>query len=95
MEYLKEYNLSEEDIKDIISNIDFSDTIELDLHKDKVCDILDYFKSKNIINIKELLMYKTEIFYSSLEYLKRKIDTLDTDSLNKLKEDITLFDQIV
>ena len=66
MNYLKKYSLSNEDIKDIENNLDDMDINLLYVNEDKVIDIIDYLVSIGFTNIKDLLMYKTNLFYIKL-----------------------------
>ena len=57
MDYLEKYNLSKEDIEEIINSIDEVDRIEYEIHEENICKILDYLKEKDF-DIKKLLINK-------------------------------------
>ena len=66
MKYLKKYGLSLNDIKEIEESLDDMDLNLLYVNEDKVISILDYLVSIGFTNIKELLMYKSNLFYIKL-----------------------------
>ena len=73
MNYLMQFGLSDMDIEEIEEQIDDFDYIEYTLKQDKVCDVINYFKSIGITNIKDLLIVKGYLFYEPLEELKSEI----------------------
>lgn len=91
MDYLKNYNLSDQDINEIINNIDENDIIEYDIHEENISKILDYLY-KNGFDIKNLLIKKSYLFYTDAKVLINKIKELDT---LELKNNIDLFDDLV
>ena len=62
MNYLEGFNLSLDDINDILRNIDEQDKLEFDYNEDKIKKIIKYFLSKKITNIKDIIINKTYIF---------------------------------
>ena len=94
MNYLKKYSLSNEDIKDIENNLDDMDINLLYVNEDKVIDIIDYLVSIGFTNIKDLLMYKTNLFYIKLDVIKARIDK-DTDNIiNEINKDVNYLDKV-
>ena len=91
MNYLKEYNLNDDDIKEIIDNIDDADYNEYVTKEDKIKSILDYFKSIGITNLKDLLMNKSYLFYETLEVIKNRIRK---ELVTYINEDIAYLDTI-
>ena len=91
MNYLERYGLSEKDINDLINQIDEHDYLQYTLNEDDICNIVDYLLSIGIINIKDLLMYKSYIFYDSLEVIKKK---LVKEIVPFINEDIDYLDKI-
>ena len=91
MNYLEKYGLSKEDIDEIIEHIDQNDYLEFNLKEDKICSIIDYLVSIGVTNIKELIMYKSYIFYELLEVIKNKIRKEIVPYIN---EDIAYLDMI-
>ncbi len=93
MNYLKKYSLSNEDIKDIENNLDDMDINLLYVNEDKVIDIIDYLVSIGFTNIKDLLMYKTNLFYIKLDVIKARIDK-DKDIINEINKDVNYLDKV-
>ena len=87
MDYLKVYNLTKEDILDIQYNISDTDYSELSMHEERVMQIIKYLKSKNINNIKDLLINKTCLFYENLDYVKSIVESFDNKMIEKINED--------
>ncbi len=94
MDYLKNYNLSNEDIDEIINNIDENDKIEYDVHEENMCKILDYL-TKREINIKPLLINKSYLFYTQSKVLIDKLNSISNDKLIKVNDDVDLIDELV
>ena len=94
MKYLMDYNLTEEDLKDILQTIDEEDQVDLSVHEDSVREIIEYLKSKNINNIKDIFMHNIEVFYTSRAYIQKVIDSLDPETLKELSEDSSIFNEI-
>lgn len=94
MNYLKKYSLSNEDIKDIENNLDDMDINLLYVNEDKVIDIIDYLVSIGFTNIKDLLMYKTNLFYIKLDVIKARIDKDKDNIINEINKDINYLDKV-
>lgn len=94
MDYLKKYNLNDEDINEIINNIDENDRLEYDVHEEKICKILDYL-TKREINIKNLLINKSYLFYTEPKVLIDKLNSIPNDELLKVNEDVDLIDELI
>ena len=84
MKYLKKYGLSLNDIKKIEESLDDMDLNLLYVNEDKVISILDYLVSIGFTNVKELLMYKSNLFYIKLDVI---IDRISKDKDNIVKID--------
>lgn len=94
MNYLKKYSLSNEDIKDIENNLDDMDINLLYVNEDKVIDIIDYLVSIGFTNIKDLLMYKTNLFYVKLDVIKARIDKDKDNIINEINKDVNYLDKV-
>lgn len=91
MNYLKQFGFSNADIEEIEELIDDSDYLEYTLKQDKVCDIINYFKSIGITNIKDLLIVKGYLFYEPLEEIK---DEIKIGMVPYINADISYLDRI-
>lgn len=94
MNYLKKYGLNNEDIKDIENNLDDMDINLLYVNEDKVIDIIDYLVSIGFTNIKDLLMYKTNLFYIKLDVIKARIDKDKDNIINEINNDVNYLDKV-
>lgn len=95
MEYLEKYNLTNEDIENIISNIDEQDILEIEYNQKRVEEIIEYLLSIGIKDIKTILMYKTNIFYDDIDSIKRRVEEYNgIDLIELINEDIINFDLI-
>lgn len=94
MNYLKKYSLSNEDIKDIENNLDDMDINLLYVNEDKVIDIIDYLVSIGFTNVKDLLMYKTNLFYIKLNVIKARIDKDKDNIINEINKDVNYLDKV-
>ncbi len=94
MDYLKKYNLSNEDINEIINNIDENDKIEYDVHEENMCKILEYL-TKRGLNIKPLLINKSYLFYTQSKVLIDKLNSISNDKLLLINDDVDLIDELV
>ena len=95
MDYLTKYNLTNEDIKDIINSIDEDDKLELELNEERVSSIIDYFLSLGLTNIKDIINTKPSLFYDDVNSIKMRIEKYsNTNIIELLKEDPINFDLI-
>lgn len=95
MEYLTKYNLTAEDINDIVNTIDEEDKLELELNEERVSSIIDYFLSIGLTNIKDIIINKPNLFYDDVNSIKMRIEKhSNTNIIELLKEDAINFDLI-
>lgn len=95
MEYLKKFNLTSEDINDIVNTIDEQDIMELEFNEERVASIIEYLVSLGIKDIKNILIYKTNIFYDDLDSIKRRFDEYNgIDIIDLINENLINFDLI-
>ena len=95
MEYLTKYNLTTEDINDIINTIDEEDKLELELNEERVSSIIDYLLSIGLTNIKDIIINKPNLFYDDVNSIKERIEKhSNTNIIELLKEDAINFDLI-
>lgn len=94
MKYLKKYGLSLNDIKEIEESLDDMDLNLLYVNEDKVISILDYLVSIGFTNIKELLMYKSNLFYIKLEVIIDRISKDKENIIKEINEDVSYLDKV-
>ena len=94
MKYLKKYGLSLNDIKEIEESLDDMDLNLLYVNEDKVISILDYLVSIGFTNIKELLMYKSNLFYIKLDVIIDRISKDEENIIKEINEDVSYLDTV-
>lgn len=94
MKYLKKYGLSLNDIKDIEESLDDMDLNLLYVSEDKVISILDYLVSIGFTNVKELLMYKSNLFYIKLDVIIDRISKDKENIIKEINEDVSYLDKV-
>lgn len=77
IDYLKKYNLTEEDINLLNSQLSEDIKNSLFVMKDNAETILDYLKELGVTNFKDLLLERIDICFFDLNYLKEKIEKYD------------------
>lgn len=93
MDYFKNYGLTNEDIKELEEFLDNDDLNNYYVFELKVSSILDYFNSIGITNIKDILKYKSNIFYESLENIQKNIPN-DKIIIDLINEDVNNLDRM-
>ena len=95
MIYLKEYNLSDEDLQEIYDSLSDENWYNITTYESRVCDLLDYFKSIGITNFKDIFLTKPNIFYKNAKEMRKYIeDSNIPDLIDKINEDAINFDLI-
>ncbi len=82
MNYLKKYNLSMEQIKDIEKTI-LDNNIDIDMFiydSDKIEEILDLFVSIGVINLYNIIITHPAMFCDTVSSIKRRIDKYEDKS---------------
>lgn len=94
MKYLKKYGLTLNDIKLIEESLDDMDLNLLYVNEDKVISILDYLVSIGFTNVKDLLMFKSNLFYIKLDVIIDRISKDKENIINEINEDVSYLDKI-
>lgn len=94
MNYLKDYNLTDQDLLDIEEKVDEEDIFEISNNKERVQKIIDFLLSIGITNIKDILIFKSEMFYDDVETIKDKLLECDRSMINLINENVFNFDLI-
>ena len=94
MKYLKKYGLSLNDIKQIEESLDDMDLNLLYVNEDKVISILDYLVSIGFTNVKELLMYKSNLFYIKLDVIIDRISKDKEHIIKEINDDVSYLDKV-
>ncbi len=92
MDYLKKYNLSEEDIAEFLNVIEERGLTESNFrfNSSKIEEILDIFVELGVRNIFELIITAPEMFYDPISSIKRRINSYPnkTELARLINEDI-------
>lgn len=95
MEYLKQFNLTNEDIDDIFNAIDDMDINELIMHESRVIAIIKYFNSIGLYDLKSILIARPNLFYEEVEYIKNGFEKYGVEqAVSLINENIMNFDLI-
>ncbi|HOZ88656.1 MAG TPA: hypothetical protein PK737_00280 [Bacilli bacterium] len=95
MEYLKYYNLTDQDINLIATNLDSCYVNDFYLNPEKIKNIIDYLVQKGIRNIKQVIMFRPQLFQNDLEGIKKSFETSDLPNfIEQINEDIVNFELI-
>jgi len=74
MNYLKEYNLDDEQIKDVEKRLDKENLIDLFIYdKDKIIKILDIFRSIGINNFYGIIITNPYLFCDTIDSISVRI----------------------
>ena len=88
MIYLKEYNLSDEDLQEIYDSLSDENWYNITTYESRVCDLLDYFKSIGITNFKDIFLTKPNIFYKNAKEMRKYIeDSKEKEQMNTINND--------
>ena len=93
MDYFKKYGLNEEDINEIENYIEDDDINNYYVNELEIIQILDYLTEIGLNNIKDILKYKTNIFYEKLNNIIKSFEDRK-DVVKLINEDITNFELI-
>lgn len=81
LSYLKEYNLTDEQIKDIINTYDKGLIINLNSSKNNVKEIIKYLKDFGVIDIYNVIKKRIDLFFLPLTLVKQNFTKLDKNML--------------
>ena len=97
MEFLLQYDMTEEDIEEITNRNDESIIKNIILNRKKVCEVIDYLIEVGIEKpvIKELFLEQIGMFFRTKEEIRDVFDEYEMDSIIKsLNYDVNTVDLI-
>ena len=97
MEFLLQYNLTNEDIEEIVNQNDEAIIKNITLNKKKVCEVIDYLTKVGIETkvIKDLFLEQIGMFFRTKEEISDVFDEYEIDSIIKsLNYDVNTVDLI-
>lgn len=87
MNYLKDYNINDENIENIKRILEVAD-VNIDMflfNEEKIKNILDLFKNIGVNNLYEIIITNPYMFYDTVKSIKTKIDSYQNkDELARL-----------
>ena len=93
MNYLKQFNLSDDDLNEIYDSLSDEDWQFVSATKIQIEDLLEYLISIGITNIKDIFLYRPNVLYQYAEDMEQYIkDCKDEDIVNKINEDVENFE---
>lgn len=81
LEYLKEFNLNDENINEIINSYDINIIKNLELMKKNVKDVINYLYEIGVENIMNIFAKRIDLFLLPLSLIKQNFTKLDNDML--------------
>ncbi len=81
LNYLKEYNLTDEQIKDIIDTYDKGLLINLNYSKKNVKEIINYLKDFGVKDIYNVIKKRIDLLFLPLNLVKQNFTKLDKNML--------------
>jgi len=81
LEYLKEFNLNDENINEIINSYDINIIKNLELMKKNVKDVINYLYEIGVENIMNIFEKRIDLFLLPLSLIKQNFTKLDNDML--------------
>lgn len=77
IDFLNKYSLSKEDILEIKGHFDETFIYNLGVMKNNVIGVLDYLQSIGVTNFKNLILYRCDLCFMDVDYLKGQISKYD------------------
>lgn len=77
IDFLNKYGLSKEDILEIKGRFDEKFIYNLGVMKNNVIEVLDYLQSIGVTNFKNLILYRCDLCFMDVDYLKGQISKYD------------------
>lgn len=73
IDFLSKYGLSSDDIVEIKGRFDSKLVYNLGIMKNNVSEVLDYLQSIGVSNFKNLIIYRCDLCFMDVKYLKEQI----------------------
>lgn len=78
IDYLKNYNLTDNDLLNIKKRYNASYLNYFEVMMDNVCTVLNYFKSIGVKDLTNILLYRPDLCFRNLDYLKEQLNKYDS-----------------
>lgn len=79
MEYLKSYNITDEELLLLKSSLSLTIQNQISLAKGEIVKVLEYLKSLGISNIFNLILYRSDLLFCDMESLNKKFNKFDVN----------------
>lgn len=73
IDFLSKYGLSNDDITEIKGRFDGKFVYNLGIMKNNVSEVFDYLQSIGVSNFKNLIIYRCDLCFMDVKYLKEQI----------------------
>lgn len=73
IDFLSKYGLNSDDIVEIKGRFDSKLVYNLGIMKNNVSEVLDYLQSIGVSNFKNLIIYRCDLCFMDVKYLKEQI----------------------
>lgn len=73
IDFLSKYGLSNDDITEIKGRFDDKFVYNLGIMKNNVSEVFDYLQSIGVSNFKDLIIYRCDLCFMDVKYLKEQI----------------------
>ena len=95
LKFLEKCNISNDIMKKIEKENSSASIYNLNCNGEEVCKIIEYLNQLNITCIDDLLVYRIDVFFRSLEDLKKRFSKYEEKSLvQALNNDYSIIDEI-
>ncbi len=79
MDYLKSYNINDEELLILKSSLNLTIQNQISLAKGEIVKVLEYLKSIGIINVFNLILYRSDLLFCDINILNKKIGKFDVN----------------
>jgi hypothetical protein len=95
LEFLKNYNISDNVIKKVEKENSSANIYNLNCNLEEASLIIEYFNELGLTCIDNLLIYRIDIFFKSLDEIKKMFSKYETNSLvQALNNDYNIINEI-
>lgn len=95
IDFLKEYNISLKVIDMIKKENSGANLYNLSCNQEEIKEIINYLRGLGIICVDELLIYRIDLFFNSLDDIKKRFSKYNiNDLVNSLNNDYCFIDLI-
>ena len=79
MDYLKSYNITDEELLLLKSSLNLTIQNQLCLAKEGIVKVLEYLKCLGILNVFNLILYRSDLLFCDMDSLNEKFNKFDVN----------------